>query len=122
MQDTGSPPRISRLAGSRRGRRIATSAGIPDVSRRLATLERQVEAALGLSMHAAEPVLPLEAVIDGVLTTANRLRRAVAGEPEAAAELIETPLDLLYRWWWRVEVVGLERLPRRGPVLVVANR
>src|SRR4029450_7475568 len=43
------------------------------------------------------------------------------GEPEAAAALLEAPLDLLYRWWWRVQVVGRERLPVRGPVLVMAT-
>src|SRR5262249_33755394 len=30
--------------------------------------------------------------------------------------------DLLSRWWWRVDVIGVERLPARGPVLVAANR
>jgi 1-acyl-sn-glycerol-3-phosphate acyltransferase len=28
----------------------------------------------------------------------------------------------LYRWWWRVEVVGLERVPAGGRVLLVTNR
>src|SRR5262249_25866232 len=50
------------------------------------------------------------------------VRRAVAGEREAATELIATPIDLLSRWWWRVDVIGIERLPARGPVLVAANR
>ncbi len=122
MQDSESPSRIGRLSASRRGGRVATPPSVPDVSRRLATLERQVEEALAGAAPAAVWPPPLESVLDGVLGAADRLRRAVAGEPEAAAELIETPLGLLYRWWWRVEVIGLERLPRRGPLLVVANR
>jgi 1-acyl-sn-glycerol-3-phosphate acyltransferase len=92
------------------------------MTRRLAALERQVEEALAASTQPASWLPPLESVLDGMLMVANRLRRAAAGEPEATAELIDAPLDLLYRWWWRVEVVGLERLPRRGPLLVVANR
>lgn len=120
MHDAESP-RISRLPGTRRGGRTTTLPGAPDVSRRLTALERQVEEALASAGPA--PSLPsLETVLDGALTTADWLRRAVAGEPEATTKLIAAPLDLLYRWWWRVEVVGAERLPRRGPLLVVANR
>jgi 1-acyl-sn-glycerol-3-phosphate acyltransferase len=123
MPDRDTPPRIARRSGSRRGGRTATPPRSPDVGRRLAALERQVEEALGSPPGAAAVRLPsLEGLLDGVLATADRLRRAVAGEPEATAALIEVPLDLLYRWWWRVDVVGRERLPRRGPVLVVANR
>ena len=122
MPDSESPPRITRLSSSRRGNRLATPPSVPEVTRRLAALERQVEEALGSSAQSAARLPPFERVLDGVLETANRLRRAVAGESDAIAELIDAPLDLLYRWWWRVEVVGLERLPRRGPVLVVANR
>jgi 1-acyl-sn-glycerol-3-phosphate acyltransferase len=122
MPDSESPPRLSRLSRSRPGGRVATPPSVPEVTRRLAALERQVEEALASSTQPAWLLPPLESVLDGMLATANRLRRALAGEPEATAELIDAPLDLLYRWWWRVEVVGLERLPRRGPLLVVANR
>jgi 1-acyl-sn-glycerol-3-phosphate acyltransferase len=31
-------------------------------------------------------------------------------------------LRLLYRYWWRVEAVGIDRVPVHGPVLLVANR
>jgi len=122
MSDPESPPRIHRLSRSRSGGRVATPASVPDVARRLAALERQVEEALGSSVASASFLPPLESILDGMLETASRLRRALGGEPEATAELLEVPLDLLYRWWWRVEVVGIERLPRRGPLLVVANR
>jgi 1-acyl-sn-glycerol-3-phosphate acyltransferase len=122
MPDSAPPPRIARLASTRRGSRTATPPSVPDVSRRLAALERQVEEALTSSARSVSRLPPLEDLLDGVLETADRLRRAAAGETEATAALLEAPLDLLYRWWWRVDVVGLERLPRRGPVLVMANR
>src|SRR4030095_11690943 len=121
MPASAPPPRIARLASTRRGSRTATPPSVPDVSRRLAALERQVEEAL-TSARSMSRLPPLEDLLDGVLETADRLRRAAAGETEATAALLEAPLDLLYRWWWRVDVVGLERLPRRGPVLVMANR
>src|SRR5262245_6815637 len=122
MPDSGTPPKIGRVASPRRGGRVATPGGVSDVSRRLAALERQVEEALGPAAQAAASLPPLETIVDGVVATAERVWRAVSGEPGATAELIETPLDLLYRWWWRVEVIGRERLPARGPLLVVANR
>ncbi len=92
------------------------------MTRRLAALERQVEEALAVAGQSALALPPFDAVLDRVLDVYGRLRRVLAGEPGAAADLVETPLDLLYRWWWRVDVIGLERLPGRGPVLVVANR
>jgi 1-acyl-sn-glycerol-3-phosphate acyltransferase len=122
MSDADAPPRVIRMAGSRRGGRAATRAAVPDVTRRLATLERQVEEALAGAGQSAGLMPPIESLVDGVLDAYSRLRRAVAGEGEAAAELLSGPLELLYRWWWRVDVIGLERLPPRGPVLVTANR
>jgi 1-acyl-sn-glycerol-3-phosphate acyltransferase len=122
MQDSDVPSRIVRLAGSRRGGRVTTRLADLDITRRLATLERQVEEALGSAGQSAVLVPSLEALVDGFLDAYGRVRRAVAGEHEAAAELIAMPLDLLYRWWWRVDVIGLERVPARGPVLVAANR
>ena len=110
------------MASSRRGGRAAPRPVVPDVTRRLATLERQVEEALAGSGQPTTLVPPLESLVDGFVDAYSRLRRAVAGEREATTELLSTPLDLLYRWWWRVDVIGLERLPARGPVLVVANR
>src|SRR5262245_7845061 len=122
MPDSAPPPRIARLSGTRRGSRTATPPSVPDVSRRLASLERQVEEALTSSARSVTRLPPLEDLLDGLIATADRLRRAATGEAEATAALLDAPLDLLYRWWWRVDVVGRERLPRRGPVLVMANR
>src|SRR5262249_13317983 len=59
--------------------------------------------------------------VDRGLDGYDLLRRVLAGESTAAAEIAEGPLDLLYRWWWRIDVVGRERLPRRCPILVVGN-
>src|SRR5262249_29724675 len=93
-----------------------------DVTRRLAMLEKQVEAALASAGQSATLVARLETLVDGVLDAYGRVSRAAAGERAAVAEGLAAPLDFLYRWWWRVDVIGLERLPARGPVLVAANR
>jgi len=122
MADRDAPPRVLRMAGSRRGGRVTRRLVIPDVTRRLASLERQVEEALAGAGQSARLLPPLETLVDGFLHAYDRVRRAVSGEREAARELIATPIDLLSRWWWRVDVIGIERLPARGPVLVAANR
>lgn len=122
MPDAEPPSRVVRLPPTRAGSRRATPPTLPEVTRRLAALERQVDAALAQAGDAATALPPLETVLDGVLAGTDRVRRALGGDAEAAARLLAGPFDLLYRWWWRVDVVGLERLPRRGPVLVVANR
>src|SRR5262249_15317115 len=110
------------MAGSRRGGRVNRRLAMPDVTRRLASLERQVEKALAGAGQSARLVPPLETLVDGLLDAYGRVRRAVSGEREAATELMAAPIDLLARWWWRVDVIGIERLPARGPVLVAANR
>ena len=120
MPDVDRSGRVVRLPAGQVRRRRAPEAS--DLTRRLAALERQVERAL-TSAGASPSAFPsLETVVDAMLLGFDRARRALTGEPEAAATLFEAPLDFLYRRWWRVEVIGRERLPRRGPVLVVANR
>jgi len=105
-------------ARSSRGRAIDG----PDLTRRLNALERQVERALA-STDASPSRLPsVEGVLDGMAVGADRVLRVLGGEPEATMALCETPLEFLARRWWRIEVLGRERLPRRGPMLVVANR
>src|SRR5262249_6701330 len=84
--------------------------------------ETQVEDGLSKEGRSTAFLPSVGNAVDAVLDVYNRLRRMASGEREATAELIGAPLDLLYRWWWRVDVIGRERLPRRGPVLVVANR
>jgi 1-acyl-sn-glycerol-3-phosphate acyltransferase len=122
MADPDAPPRVFRMTGSRRGGRVTRRLAVPDVTHRLASLERQVEEALAGAGRSARLVPPLETLVYGLLDAYGRVRRAVSGEREAAAELIAAPIDLLSRWWWRVDVIGIERLPARGPVLVAANR
>src|SRR5262249_3607408 len=109
MQDSGSPPRITRIGGARRGRRVASPAGGPGRPRRLATVEKQVEDALSKEGRSTAFLPSVGNAVDAVLDVYNRLRRMASGEREATAELIGAPLDLLYRWWWRVDVIGRER-------------
>src|SRR5262245_18734727 len=121
MAGPDAPPRIVAVSSIRRARRFLPLASPAQVARRLAALERQVEQALGSAKPRATSWAALEQALDRGLDGYGLLRRALAGET-TAAEIAEAPLDALYRWWWRVEVIGRERLPRRGPVLVVANR
>ena len=114
--------RIVRLRGVRRARGLLPLTSPVEVARRLAALERQVERALGSPERRGMSWTALERVLDRSLDGYGLLQRALGGERTAAAEVAEAPLDVLYRWWWRIEVIGRERLPRRGPVLVVANR
>jgi len=43
------------------------------------------------------------------------------GMDRSLVERAEPLLDLLYLSWWRVETKGIDRVPARGPVVVVAN-
>src|SRR5437899_2607285 len=93
----------------------------------LGALEREVEEALttgGLDGDATLGVLRM--ALDGTLATVARLRRTTLHDAMGAlADLRSDPpsfFHTLYRYWWRVETVGLERVPPRGRVLLVANR
>jgi 1-acyl-sn-glycerol-3-phosphate acyltransferase len=54
------------------------------------------------------------------------VRAAAAGwaglAEDVERDVTETVLEALYRYWWRVEPLGLDRVPRRGRVVVVTNR
>lgn len=114
------------------------------VGARFSTLERRVEEALanaGLGRRAGGRDV-LNDVLDealAVLASARRftasdafsaLRRRIgsgrstleSGGDERIARLADTLLQGLYRYWWRVETVGIERIPASGRVLLVANR
>ncbi len=111
--------RVIPLERGRRGRRFAAIPSAGDVARRLAALEQQVEQALaGAGSSGVAPLM--QSAVDEMLGTYGRLRRWVMGElpPGAGNPLTEA----FYQYWWRVEVVGLERIPTRGRVLVMANR
>jgi 1-acyl-sn-glycerol-3-phosphate acyltransferase len=108
-----------------------------DVVHRLAALEKQVEAALGGRAAGAFGPGNLLRQADDLLDAVARVGRTsprdlAAGafarvtSPETVAAvaggLAGATLDALYRWWFRVEVTGLDRVPEEGPFVVVANR
>jgi 1-acyl-sn-glycerol-3-phosphate acyltransferase len=94
------------------------------VDDRLGNLEREVEQALEGVDAQSRATQALWLSVDGVLSTYATVRRWIGrdyavggGQPIGALSLLA-----LYRYWWRVEAVGLERIPSDGPVLLVANR
>ena len=93
-----------------------------DVARRLAALERQVEDALGAE-RVGRGTQALEALLEDGLATVATGRTWLAQQAAgiAATTLGDASLAALCRMWWRIDVVGRERLPA-GPALVVANR
>src|SRR5690349_17249341 len=125
--DAGLVARLRVYRGGRaRGGRLQP-ASPRDVARRLSALERRVEKALagsgGLDPLGADVV---QAVTDRALGAFATVRRLTLRDVRAAVEswsalagalehdVTESVLDALYRWWWRVEAVGLERVPPRG--------
>ena len=114
--------RVLTLEGRSRTRRVPHLLSPGDVARRLAALEKQVEEALGAE-RVARGTINVEQVIDEVLGAYFASRAWLASETAGLATSLlgEMSLAALRRWWWRVDVVGRERLPA-GPALVVANR
>jgi 1-acyl-sn-glycerol-3-phosphate acyltransferase len=54
-----------------------------------------------------------------------QLRRWLLEEATSRPPAREASLALLQglcRWWWRVDAIGLERIPTHGPVLLMSNR
>lgn len=115
------PSRVIPLSAGRRGGRFAPLSSATDVARRLAALERQVEDALADAGRASGADTMLRAAADEVLARYGDVRRWVMGE-SPVNPLAEMSRQAFYRFWWRVDAVGLERVPRIGRVLVVANR
>jgi 1-acyl-sn-glycerol-3-phosphate acyltransferase len=134
--DAGRAARLRVYRGGRARTDRARPASPGEVARRLSALERRVEKALaaagaGRDTIGAEVV---QAVTDGTLGALATLQRltfrdvrstiegwsALAGDLEQ--DLAGALFEALYRYWWRVEAVGLERVPARGRVVVVANR
>jgi 1-acyl-sn-glycerol-3-phosphate acyltransferase len=121
------------------------SVGSPDsLLVRLQTLEAQVEEALARSRPRASGVgedLLVEALnttiglyaearhrlarVRELVRRTRMLGRGLAldefGYDPDAAGWVEPILDLVFRYWWRVDVVQPERVPARGPVVLVAN-
>lgn len=141
-RDGGGPPpaggagaslRVFRGAGVRRPR-VTVVPGA--VAARLSALERRVEEALIESGLRERPEHEtIRAVVDGTFTAIARARRfglpeIVASIQESVARLGAFDADALrdavlhtaYRYWWRVQVIGLERVPRCGRAMLVVNR
>jgi len=105
--------------------RFTPMAAAGDVARRLTTLERQVEAALGASTSTRGPGPVLQGAVDDALTAYTRARRWFDEELQklsGAGGVADAGLQALYRYWWRAETFGIDRIPSRGPALIVANR
>lgn len=95
-----------------------------EFTRRIAALEAQVEHALGGREEGSVPARMMWHSVDGALHAYAQVRRWLSldallpsGQPISALSMLA-----LYRYWWRVEATGLERIPSSGPVVLVANR
>jgi 1-acyl-sn-glycerol-3-phosphate acyltransferase len=141
-------PRLRVFEGHRKGQaatRAARAFSSPDALLvRLQTLEAQVEEALTRSRLRAGSFSEdlLVETVNAVVGVYAELRHRAArandlfvrfrmlarglgvddfGYDPAAARWAEPLLGFLFRRWWRVEVLDVERVPARGPVMLVAN-
>jgi 1-acyl-sn-glycerol-3-phosphate acyltransferase len=110
---------IQRMAGL-----VGLGGGSGELTRRLTTLEAQVEAALAGHDASSRAGHLVWQSMDGALHAYAQVRRWLnwealvpEGQPLSALSLLA-----LYRYWWRVEAIGLERIPSTGPVVLIANR
>jgi 1-acyl-sn-glycerol-3-phosphate acyltransferase len=123
--DAGSaaPARFQVFPGGGRERAARLPVG---VARRLSRLERRVEEALAASGDAARDDRDaVAAAADGLLAAFAELRRRSLTELVTAVGSVEAGealVALLYRWWWRVDTVALDRVPARGRVILAVNR
>jgi 1-acyl-sn-glycerol-3-phosphate acyltransferase len=111
------------LEARTRGRRTLSALPSPaTLARRLAALEREVEKALGAERLGRGPSV-LESLVDDSLDAWVRGRTWLSQQAAGLGSTVLGDLSLtaLARWWWRIEVVGQERIPD-GPVLLVVNR
>jgi hypothetical protein len=95
---------------------------------RLAALERRVEEALAHGTAGAGEVgadLARTAVDEAVAACVSAwrwLQSDAWGAGGLTSAVADATLYGLYHLWWRVEAVGVERLPARGAAIVVVNR
>jgi len=114
--------RVIPLHGASRFRRLPPLGSAADVARRLAALEQQVEEALGADrLGRATPFI--EAAVEELLATLVAARTWLADQSVGVSPSVlgDLSLAVLARWWWRIDVVGRERIPA-GAALLVANR
>ena len=135
-EESSRSARLRVYAGGRARARRAHPASPGEVARRLSALERRVEKALAATSGrrdgvGAEVVRSLTDHALGALAGVRRLTprdvlaalEGLSGFAEGLEHDVSGRLfEALYRYWWRVEAVGLERVPARGRVLLVANR
>lgn len=116
------PSRVIPLRGRTRRGRLAPLLSPGEVARRLAVLERQVEHALAGDRSGRAFAL-LERLFDEALGSYLSARDWVSRQSGGLATTILGDLSLaaLHHWWWRIEVVGRERIPA-GRALLIANR
>jgi hypothetical protein len=76
---------------------------MPDLTRRLSALERQVERALAATEAGVSTLPSVDSLLDGVTVGLDNVFRVLGGEPEATAAVFETPLGFLARRWWRID-------------------
>ncbi len=124
----------------------AVAAKTRDAAQKLGALERRVEATLaglearlagvtsltglasarGEIKDAAARLVPrareiLAAMVDLVRFVEPAERLDPWGRDARFGERAEPLLELLYAGWWRADARGLEHVPARGPLVVVAN-
>jgi 1-acyl-sn-glycerol-3-phosphate acyltransferase len=123
--------RLFRGGGTRRGR--PPRAGTPlDVAERLSALERRVEEALGTGAGGGRDLI--RGTLDDALATFVAARRRTVRDLHGVwqtwsrvgsridATVLDALLSALYHYWWRIDAVGLERVPGTGPVVLATNR
>lgn len=121
---------ISRLrlyrGGRGRARRARLLRTIPsETVARLAALERRVEEALGqggLGREVSSRDLLLAGLDQAFAMVAGARRIRPSSALDAMPFGADLLLGMLYRYWWRVQAVGLERVPSRGRVILAVNR
>lgn len=122
------PPRPGAAAPSREGADRRADGSLRSIEARFHDLAERAGLA-GAEEELAEALRRLFPAVRGKLAGALDVVR-LAEPPERLdpygmdarfAGRLATLVELLYSTWWRVEVRGIERVPSRGPAVVVAN-
>jgi 1-acyl-sn-glycerol-3-phosphate acyltransferase len=101
-----------RRAGDRRGASVLSGIGGPDFDPRADVYE----------FPRAKPAAPERDEGSQIIPSQDSARSVDDwGRSEAFFSLIEPILDFYYRYWFRVEVEGVEHVPSTGGALLVSN-